>query len=885
MPGYGGGATPGQVLARVTLLPPVLVMAWLLPGLPLLLIGQFTIVPMLALWVPLAIALTVAVLVFAPVAWPHRRTPWWPVAAVFAIAVGFGVWQGAMVSQQVIVRRDPATYLQFAYWIARHGSLPIPQLRSAFGGPVPGLSFASLGFYQHGAAIVPQFMAGLPLTLAAAFWINGIQLAVYLAPVFGACAVLTFGGLVGRLCGPRWAPFGALMLALSLPEVYTSRSTFSEPLAQILLFGGFCLVTDALWLAPARRAVARGGAAPGKAASGTARAKAAAAGTTPAVGTALAAGTAAGTAPATGTVPVAGTAPAVGTGAGPAPAAGTAPAVGTALEAGTPAPPLAATPPLTATAPLPPTSPATATAPAGGAGAEGPAGAGGEAATAPIPGETTAGHGRPTSRKRLTWRGGLASRLGLAGTGGVDLTGGGAYAGGTACAGGGQQRLRTAAWLMAGLGGLAFGLSTLVRIDGISDVLPVILFCGVLYVTRRSTVAPLAAGLLLGVAYGLADGYLLSAPYLNSLSSLLRPLGYAAAGFVIATAVAVAIAQWRGLPQMRRGSWSWVPDITAMAVVLVVVAFAVRPVVQTVRGETSPVTVAFIAEVQKLAHLPIDPHRTYAEDSLYWVIWYIGLPAVLLAMFGAAQLARRFLRGTALIWGLPVMVIGWTVVTTLWKPGIVPDQPWASRRLVPVVLPGLVLFAVWTCGWLVRRARARGAGQIAQGAVAACCAVALLLPAAVTTFGLGLGRASSGGIRIVANGLGFKRTDTGEIVVVNQLCHAIGPGAAVVIVDPLTADRFTQIVRGMCGVPAARMDSPTQAGVMQVVTGIQRAGRRPVLLAADAGQLAPYGGSSPSRVLFRATRQDEHRLTQPPTTTWRILYQVWMSAPGQQPGA
>jgi hypothetical protein len=514
------------------------------------------------------------------------------------------------------------------------------------------------------------------------------------------------------------------------------------------------------------------------------------------------------------------------------------------------------------TAPLPTVGPASMTSPASG----------GAAGTAPARAATAAGKTTGSSG-RLAGRG-PGRRHGLAR--------GWVHAGSADASG--KQRLRTA-WLMAGLGGLAFGLSTLVRIDGVSDILPVIGFCGVLYATRRTTAAPLAAGLALGAAYGLADGYLLSRPYLDSLASLLRPLGYAAAAVAIATAVVVAAVQWRGLPQMRRGNWSWVPDLTAMAVVLVVLGFGVRPLVQTVRGENSAVTVAFVAEVQKLAHLPIDPHRTYAEDSLYWVIWYIGLPAVLLATFGAAQLARRFLRGDALIWGLPVMVIGWAFVTTLWKPGIVPDQPWASRRLVPVVLPGLVLFAVWACAWLVRRARARGAGQISQGAVAACCAVALLLPAAVTTFGLGLGRASSGGVRVIADGLAFKRTDTGEIVVVNQLCHAIGPRAAVVIVDPLTADRFTQIVRGMCGVPAARMDSPTQAAVMQVVAGIQRAGRRPVLLAADAAALAPYGGSPPSRVVFRATRQDEHRLTQPPTTTWRILYQVWMSEPGQQPGA
>src|SRR5260370_18614 len=184
-----------------------------------------------------------------------------------------------------------------------------------------------------------------------------------------------------------------------------------------------------------------------------------------------------------------------------------------------------------------------------------------------------------------------------------------------------------------------------------------------------------------------------------------------------------------------------------MAVVLAVVGFAIRPLVQTVRSETNPVTVAFIAQVQKLAHLPIDPRRAFAADSLSWVIWYIGLPAVLLAAFGAALLARRFLRGSAMMWGLPVMVIGWSVVTTLWKPGIVPDQPWASRRLVPIVLPGMVLFAVWTCGWLVRRARAPGAGQPAQGPGPACSPGRLRPPAAAPTVSPGPSRARCHGRR------------------------------------------------------------------------------------------------------------------------------------------
>ena len=75
---------------------------------------------------------------------------------------------------------------------------------------------------------------------------RGQRYAVLVAPGAGAAAVLTFGGLAARLAGPRWAPLAALALAVTLPEQYTSRSSLSEPLAQILFLGGLCLVIDSL---------------------------------------------------------------------------------------------------------------------------------------------------------------------------------------------------------------------------------------------------------------------------------------------------------------------------------------------------------------------------------------------------------------------------------------------------------------------------------------------------------------------------------------------------------------------------------------------------------------------------------------------------------------
>ena len=48
-----------------------------------------------------------------------------------------------------------------------------------------------------------------------------------------------------------------------------------------------------------------------------------------------------------------------------------------------------------------------------------------------------------------------------------------------------------------------------------------------------------------------------------------------------------------------------------------------------------------------------------------------------------------------------------------------------------------------------------------------------------------------------------RKIGVGELSAVNGLCAAIGPNASVIILDSLTADRFAQVVRGICGDPAA----------------------------------------------------------------------------------
>jgi hypothetical protein len=540
---------------------------------------------------------------------------------------------------------------------------------------------------------------------------------------------LSFAGLAGRLAGPRWAPVAALVLALTLPEQYVSRTTLSEPLVQVLLFGGLCLIIDSLVVIRRRHAF--------------------------------------------GTVPGMGVAPG-------------------------------------------------------------------------------------------------------------------------------------AAMALAGVGGLAFGLTVLANIASLSILLPAFPVFAMMFVARRPQAGPLALGLFVGVGCSLAAGLRLERPYLSSLPSQLHLFGLCAAGFGVVTALVAPL----GFPgirtQIRRVlrirlriqvpgvRWS-LPSLAVVlqwlvfcVPVLVLIGFAIRPYYQTVRGQTAPAAIRYVASLQQLTGVSVDGRRQYYEMSLDWVLWYLGVPTVLLACAGAALLGRRCVRAVlawqdslfaARLWGLPFLIIGWSVVTVLWDPFVLPDQPAASRRLVPVVLPGLVLLAVWACSRLKLRAAELGARRVTASAVGVCCVLALVIPAFVTSFDPGLVRGRPGVVhdRLVFRGTAVMATGAGEISTVSRLCSAIGPNASVLFVDSASANAFEPAVRGICGQPAASV-SGGPAAVGPAVAAIERANRRPVLLSASESRLSAFG-TVPRMVVDLSTQQDAQVLTGPPAETWPVAYPLWMATP------
>src|ERR1044072_8928382 len=106
-----------------------------------------------------------------------------------------------------------------------------------------------------------------------------------------------------------------------------------------------------------------------------------------------------------------------------------------------------------------------------------------------------------------------------------------------------------------------------------------------------------------------------------------------------------------------------------------------------------------------------------------------------------------------------------------------------------------------------------------------------------------------------------RRQRPGERAAVEAMCAKIPPNASVLIVERVTANRFTQVVRGMCDRPTAQVlveagkNTAKEEDVRRLIDRVRAAGRVPVLLAAEEGQRTPYGPQT--QVMALVSRQDE----------------------------
>lgn len=198
-------------------------------------------------WEPLA-AVAVLVPLLGLAWWTARRLrapalPVWVAGALALIALATTVWAGTTHAEQVLPRRDSGSYLQSAIDLAAHHERPIRVNVEQLGGPDvlrrEGITLASPAFYQTGTAddptIQPQFLVGPSVWWSVAIWCGGVPAAFWAPALAMGLAVLAIGLLAARTVGPRWGPPAAALVAVCFPVVHTARSTYSEPLALLVL--------------------------------------------------------------------------------------------------------------------------------------------------------------------------------------------------------------------------------------------------------------------------------------------------------------------------------------------------------------------------------------------------------------------------------------------------------------------------------------------------------------------------------------------------------------------------------------------------------------------------------------------------------------------------
>ena len=166
----------------------------------------------------------------------------WIAAAITAACVVGGLHM-VHHSEHLLVDRDPGVYATTALGLANQGVLEVPAGREAFG-DAPDLLAETRGYpaARDGRTLQPQFPHGFPVVLSL-FGERGVFL---ITPVLVGLAMLCVFAVAARLAGPVAAMAASLGLGLNPLEAIFGRDTYSEILAQVLIWGGLWMTTRAV---------------------------------------------------------------------------------------------------------------------------------------------------------------------------------------------------------------------------------------------------------------------------------------------------------------------------------------------------------------------------------------------------------------------------------------------------------------------------------------------------------------------------------------------------------------------------------------------------------------------------------------------------------------
>ena len=188
---------------------------------------------------------------------------------------------------------------------------------------------------------------------------------------------------------------------------------------------------------------------------------------------------------------------------------------------------------------------------------------------------------------------------------------------------GGRRSVESAVVRRAGaVAGLLVGATMLLRADALRETVLLTVVAALGLVQRRSWAGPALRWVWGSTAYAALAALWLSYRYLGDIAPSLVPLAGGAVLVGLVAAMAVGLSR-RGvhLPAAVSRPLS---DLAGVGTLLVGLVLATRPWWQTVRQNPDDPGARYVAGLQLRQGLAVDGGRTYAEQTVAWLSWWVG---------------------------------------------------------------------------------------------------------------------------------------------------------------------------------------------------------------------------------------------------------------------
>lgn len=341
-------------------------------------------------------------------------------------------------------------------------------------------------------------------------------------------------------------------------------------------------------------------------------------------------------------------------------------------------------------------------------------------------------------------------------------------------------------WFLAGL---TLGAGVLVRIDGLLGFIGVVPFVTIYLVTNNKdkgasvkNVSYLLGALFFTYILSYLDLTLLG----NNYQSATRQKMFIAFAAALLAGAALVFISW-STSLLKLLNQLFVKHKTKITFAVVISLFMVgallvsRPFWHVGHHAKQ---IPLVAGLQRAEGEPVDISRDYSEETVNWIAWYIGPVALALGGIGIIVCTVQVFHGGKVDLLPALCIVCGVSLVFLIKPSITPDQIWASRRLLPVILPGVLVFAAVGLDWLGKKTSSR---KVLRSVMSVLVVLSVLLPLYVSLPFLTV------------------KTKAGQLSQIESVCNVLPDNGAVLWLGARSFNAI-QSVRTFCQVPVARVE-------------------------------------------------------------------------------